>query len=205
MDATQNKKPTLQDAAGQGDLQAVKNFLAKRFLAKRPDINAKDENENTALDRAATRGQVEVTKFLLEQGADPNIRGLFGFTPLLGALGGQADPAIKKEVVGILLQHQADPNLANFDGRVPLMAAASMSLELCKLLVEAGADVNAQDHRSGETALQLAALYNQIETVRYLLEQGARADVADLDGYTPLIVAEKRGHQEVAELLRKSL
>ena len=205
MDATKNKKYTIQDAAEQGDLQAVKQFLVKQFLAKRVDINAKDEHENTPLDRAATKGQVEVTKFLLEQGADPNIRGLFGFTPLLGALSGQADLSTKKEVVGILLQHQADPNLANFDGRVPLMEAASMPLEMCKMLVEAGADVNAQNHRSGETALQLAALYNRIETVRYLLEQGARADVADLDGFTPLILAEKRGHKEVVELLCQSL
>jgi len=205
MDATKNKKYTIQDAAQQGDLQAVKNFLAKRFLAKQVYINAKDEDENTALDRAATWGQVEVTKFLLEQGADPNIRGLFGFTPLLGALGGHADLSTKKEVVGILLQHQADPNLANFDGHVPLMAAASMPLEMCKLLVEAGADVNAQDHRSGETALQLAAYYNRIENVRYLLEKGADAQLADLDGYTPLSLAEKWGHKEVAELLRQSL
>ncbi len=37
-----------------------------------------------------------------------------------------------------------------------------------------------------DTAIHLAALYGHIECVRLLLDNGARADVADADGALPL-------------------
>jgi ankyrin repeat protein len=50
----------------------------------------------------------------------------------------------------------------------------------------------------------LAALIGQIEIVKLLLERGAKVDIADIYGYTPLKAAELKGHKEVADLLRES-
>jgi ankyrin repeat protein len=53
-------------------------------LNPQPDLNAPDLNQrcNTALHLAVERNELEVVKFLLSQGANPNIENYFGKTPL---------------------------------------------------------------------------------------------------------------------------
>ena len=71
-----------------------------------------------------------------------------------------------------------------------------------KLLVARGADVNGAD-QYGRTALIVAARYGRLETVRHLLENGADPNAESLmkKWKTPLIAANLRGHDTVADLL----
>jgi ankyrin repeat protein len=105
-----------------------------------------------------------------------------------------------------LLDLGADPLLPNVENSTPLVAAAGMGtrapgeepgsesecLEVLRLLLELGSDVNVVDD-SGETAMHGAAYKNAPRIVEFLAECGARIDIwnrKNKHGWTPLIIAE---------------
>jgi len=166
------------------------------------------QNQLSALDVAA---------MLIERGADVNVqltsmppyrakldRGNdtmlnAGTTPLLRAAKAGDVPAIR-----LLLENGADPTLTNRDGINPLMAAAGLgtaeqdttgrykteaqAIESIQILIDAGLDVNATDRR-GRTAAHGAALQGYNDVLRFLARVGARLDVEDQNGHTPLDTA----------------
>ena len=75
--------------------------------------------------------------------------------------------------------------------------------EIIKLLIAAGADVNAKC-RTGSTALVYAARYGNKEIVKLLITAGAdvnaKGSIVD-DGRTALMVAAAKGNTEMAKLL----
>jgi uncharacterized protein len=92
------------------------------------------------------------------------------------------------------------------DGRTPLIQAATDNrLELAKLLLESGANVDAQD-RLGKSALHYAAQEYHCEMARLLLASGASVDVQDKHGNTPLwrAVFNSRGRGDVISILLKA-
>ena len=159
--------------------------------------------------------RLELVKALLEHGADPNVRirrppqrvgssknpglpELVGATPfVIAAVGGAAD------VMRVLAEHGADVHAKTASNGTPLMAAAGLgraigevlvaesdNLEAAKLLFELGAvDVNAVD-TLGNSALHYAAFMRRDSIVQLLVDHGARLDVPNLYGETPLFLAE---------------
>jgi ankyrin repeat protein len=103
----------------------------------------------------------------------------------------------------LLLKHGADPHIPTFAGTTALMAAAGVNwvfdqtydegaaalLEAVKLCYELGMDVNASNSM-GLTAAHGAANRGSDDIVRFLVEKGARLDVKDKEGRTPLMWAE---------------
>jgi uncharacterized protein len=97
------------------------------------------------------------------------------------------------EVVKLLLAHGADPHIQSSDRETSLMAASAEGfingyhrlrdsnerLEVVKLLVGLGEDVNAADSY-GITPLMDAANFGDAAIVRYLIEQGADLGAHDL-------------------------
>jgi ankyrin repeat protein len=82
-------------------------------------------------------------------------------------------------------------------GELPLSIAAELGrLEIARLLVEAGAPLDAHDEDYG-TAVHAAAAFGRLDVVRLLLEAGASLDL----GEAPILAAAHRGHAEVVELL----
>jgi len=84
------------------------------------------------------------------------------------------------EMVKLLLERGVNPNTPSIAvGYTPLMqTASSANLELVKLLVDAGADLNAEDQH-GRTALDDAEMYTHSSeshrtVVAFLKERGAR-------------------------------
>ncbi|XP_053347114.1 histone-lysine N-methyltransferase EHMT2 isoform X1 [Clarias gariepinus] len=85
--------------------------------------------------------------------------------------------------------------------RSALHAAAQRGLlEICYLLVQAGAKVDAQD-KSQRTALLEAISNNQVEVTRFLIQSGACVYHAEEDGSTGLHHAAKLGNLEIVTLL----
>ncbi len=97
----------------------------KRLARKVEDLNATDESgQTTLIGAAATFGHAAIVDILADAGADVNVRGGDGGTPLLvAAFFGRAD------TVKVLLDHGADKSITNNDGTTPLVAAnADMAL-----------------------------------------------------------------------------
>jgi ankyrin repeat protein len=84
-------------------------------------------------------------------------------------------------VVRRLLKAKADPNRADKVGVRPLMRAAMKgNLEMLKLLLDAGADLEAQQRSEGQdrgTALRFAVSHDHKEAVVFLLKAGANPNV----------------------------
>jgi ankyrin repeat protein len=158
---------------------------------------------------------IEVIALLLARGANPNAQLMVapplrnavldrnsdqmittGATPLLRATRGADIPAMK-----LLLAHGALVDLPNVDGVTPFLAATgagrnmpatrgrfrteAQAIETAKLLLAAGATVNAATH-AGETALHGAALRGWSEMATYLAQNGAPLDARARADLTPL-------------------
>ncbi|KAH7698292.1 Ankyrin repeat, partial [Aphelenchoides avenae] len=90
----------------------------------------------------------------------------------------------------------------NNNGQTPLHYACSKNqLAIAKLLVENGADVNAQD-KYGAAPLHRAAGQGHLDVVNFLAHQaGVRIDIPDREGNTPLHLACEDNQDSVAILL----
>jgi uncharacterized protein len=116
-------------------------------------INTRDPSSGeAALHITVRRGDVPYTTFLLQKGADPNIRDGKNNTPLMVA----ADTG-QDDVVPVLLLAQANPNLANAAGETPLIRAVQRrDVSLIRTLLAAKADPDQRDILAGLSARDYA-------------------------------------------------
>ncbi|KAM7194684.1 hypothetical protein V8F20_007876 [Naviculisporaceae sp. PSN 640] len=129
----------LQAACKQGHLDAVKLLLTHERSP--PGLVNMVRRDLTPLQAAAQSGQAAIVKYLLQQGADPNIAGEEDDLPILLATS-QGDD----DVVKLLLNEspiKVNVNvISRFDGCSPLHnAVISLPAECAELLLQAGADI----------------------------------------------------------------
>ncbi|KXJ26455.1 Cyclin-dependent kinase 4 inhibitor D [Exaiptasia diaphana] len=79
-------------------------------------------------------------------------------------------------------------------------AAANGHLEVLKLLVEQGSDVNKTDI-TGCSPLHAASRNGHMSCVKFLVEHGADFKLKSIKGNTPMVVAKANSQQKVAEYL----
>lgn len=158
----------------------------------------------SALEHASDELQVELVGHLLQSGVKVNVLGRgqrLWYNAVFAALNG----ASEEEEVMSIFEAGADFDLTGpFDGgelRNPLgLAARFYSAQLVQLMVDKGADINAESLGS-ETALHAAVEGDREQTVQFLLENGADIN-AKSGGYgTALHRASQRGNTKVMKLL----
>jgi ankyrin repeat protein len=92
----------------------------------------------------------------------------------------------------------------NYGNNTPLAVAIMKGdFETVKKFVEYGADVN--ERSNGLTPLMLAARYNKVDIINYLIEKGAKVRDADEKGYTALKYAQISKADEAVEVLKKAV
>ena len=103
-----------------------------------------------------------------------------------------------KEVVE-LLNEGADVN-KGIGGGPLVTAAANNNVEIVRILIEHGADVN-QSTTNNWTPLHFAAKNNNPEILKMLIDKGANVNVVNKMGESPLKIAEERGYTLIVRLL----
>ncbi|XP_045297453.1 protein phosphatase 1 regulatory subunit 12C isoform X4 [Leopardus geoffroyi] len=177
----------------------------------------------SALHQACIDENLEVVRFLVEQGATVNQADNEGWTPLhVAASCGYLD------IARYLLSHGADIAAVNSDGDLPLDLAESDAMEglLKAEIAYRGVDVEAAKRaeeelllrdtrcwlnggampearhpRTGASALHVAAAKGYIEVMRLLLQAGYDPELRDGDGWTPLHAAAHWGVEDACRLL----
>lgn len=177
-------------AAFIGDLEQVRKLLDKdRSLANKPSPYVSYYAcSGTPLKNAASGGQLEVVKLLLERGADPNLPEE-GIAPRGHALHAAVCNG-HIEIVKLLLEHGAYPNVEIESSADTLSAAISRSNQpMIELLCSHGA----------ARSLNLLAYYGDIQTAAAML--AANPKLAD-DPYA-LECAAGQGHEGFVRLILK--
>lgn len=226
--------PNIANAGGWTPLYIAtdnRNIEGGDYPTRKPDMDHLDyikrllaakANPNLRMRSSTETRTVFTHQWLLEEGATPFLR---------AAQSG--DIALMK----LLLEHGADPSIATNAKVTPLMVASGIgwvegvtyewskqsTLEAVKLLLDLGADVNAQDLLDGRTALMGAAHKGRNDVIQLLVEHGADLALHDIgsrdsihalagvrwqaidyaDGLVRVGVQSAIAHPETAALLRK--
>lgn len=142
-------------------------------LAHGGDINITDINGYTPLYRAAYQGALPLVEALLAAGASLAPSGAMRNTPLHGVVNGHITDREAEPIIGVLIAAGLSPNVRNIESVTPLQLAARNDLiESSKLLLKAGAIVNANDN-TRKTPLHEAAEQGSQEMCSMLLAHGA--------------------------------
>lgn len=173
--------------------------------------------DSSILIPAAAAGDIERVIQLLADGADVNVRGASGNTPLMEAAYGDhpevarmlldkgANIALKKndgETAISFARHGNHKEVAEMLDQVDQLIAASGKgdLNLVKQIVDRGTSINARGE-GGRTALTEAAYGGHVEIVKLLLERGADVAAKKDDGATPLSISRGATNQRITAML----
>jgi ankyrin repeat protein len=153
----------------------------RMLLDSGANVEARDEEGDSPLIRAASFGQTETFELLLERGAKINVRDKRGMTPLIAAACACAVATMNStyDIMKILLERGADVNARTRDGTTALMMAAGSpdGPASVKLLLNKGADPMAKNNR-GRTAMTFVEDSPFPEKVRLLKRAMAKAQGA---------------------------
>ncbi|XP_052211408.1 potassium channel AKT1-like isoform X2 [Diospyros lotus] len=177
-------------AAMRGD-----DLLLNQLLRRGTDPNELDSNGRTALHIAASEGSLECVVLLLDYGADPNRRDSEGNVPLWDAILGRHESVIK------LLQDNGAKLSSGDVGQFACFAVEQNSLDLLKEIVSYGGDITLLNSL-GTTALHTAISEENMEIVKFLVDQGADVDKPDVHGWSPRALADYQGHEEIKAIFQ---
>jgi uncharacterized protein len=184
-------QPNLANEGGWNPLYLAtdnRNIEAGDYPTRKPDMDHLDyikrllaagANPNLRMHSSTETRTVFTHQWLYEEGATPFLR---------AAQSG--DVVLMK----LLLEHGADPSIATDHKVTPLMVASGIgwvegvtyewspqaAYDTVKLLLDLGADVNAQDTLDGRTALMGAAHKGRNDVVELLVQQGADLATRDI-------------------------
>jgi serine/threonine-protein phosphatase 6 regulatory ankyrin repeat subunit B len=173
----------LLKASKQQDWETVRIALMKKDV----DVNTAQGDGATALAWSVYWDNQEITELLLRTGAKPNVANDYGITPLFLAVKNR-----NAVMVDALLEGGANPNATLWSGESPLMTAAKTGVnEVVNALLTHGADINIQEPRRNQSALMWAIAFNNPDTARVLIEEGADVNASTImldEDFDPVVL-----------------
>ena len=155
------------------------------------EINRMDRNGYTPLHYAALHGNKDVALLLIKHGADINkINDWNGMTPLISAL-----TYGHTQLAHLFIDLGAETSLHH--------AATKGQKNYIRLLLSIGADPNLPDKDGymGTPLIYAACSAHNTDTVKLLLDSGAKPNVANAYGCTALHSAASKGFENTIKLL----
>ena len=165
---------------------------------------------------ASSSNNTELTKMLINNGANIHNLGSFGYTALHNAITNN-----NKELFDFLVEHEADIHTKTSHTLSPLhLAAKHGSLEIAQFLLEKGLPVdevggrmlhsfdkdNSKNEKKACTPLALAVQHGHLDLATLLLKHQANIHITDAKGNTLIHHTAKEGQKEsIAFLMEKGL
>jgi len=180
----------------------------KALIKKGVDINISNETTGSTplIVACSISGTDAIVEFLISKGADINIIGSYdGRNALIWAAGNS------QKAVELLLAKGADVKVKGVDGMTAFIQSifgvlsGSVTTDVCGLLLEKGAQVNAQitgADAAGWTALMFASSNSKLDLVKYLISKGTDVNIKAKDGTTALSLAIKGKDEKILKLLK---
>ena len=164
----------LHHCAENGLTTSVKRLLSIRNI----NVNVKDDEYGwTPLHWAARNGRVEISRLLLQNGAELNAKGNYGSSPLhCSAIQGHID------ILHLLVENGADLEAQGNDGERALHCAADLGHLpfIQELISRYHVDINAREN-NGATALSWARMFGRTEIITFLQSNGGIDDGMEED------------------------
>lgn len=151
---------TATQAINNNDLDTVRGIV---YLTKNPNYIL--NNGQTMLNYASSLSNMEITRFLIFNGANLDIRNLLGNTALHNAV-------LRNDIdmVKLLVKNNANLEIFNIDGYTPLMLSIIEGRsDITLYLLKFNQDLTLKNYR-GETVLDIAAKHNRLVIKELVLE-----------------------------------
>ncbi|XP_041090763.1 ankycorbin isoform X2 [Polyodon spathula] len=218
----------LLQAVEHGEVDKVTSLLAKK------GVNAVklDSEGKSALHLAAAKGQAECLGVILSHGVDVTVLDASGCSALHLAAKNNHQECAKKliqskctvegsdssgktalhyaacssaPIVQLLCEQNCLVNVKDADGCTPLLLCSQNTHEeVCRYLIDHGADVNACD-KNGRTAVMMACETSSLKTAEILIQKGADLRLVDTLGLDALHYSKLSGNTEIKNLLQAAL
>lgn len=191
----------LHIAVVQGELAIVYKLIQLLLWAHR-SLDIYNNLRQTPLHLAVITHQASMVDALLRGGADPAALDRNGQTAV--HLCCEYD---QHECLSVLLSRSSSTclEIRNYEGLSPLhLAVLRGHRGLARMLLDAGADINAMDIKSGQSPLMHAVESNNADMVHFLIESGCDVNSQSYSGNTALHSACGRGQVDTVRLLLKS-
>ena len=198
------------------------NGKAKAMIDNMKDIDQDIFDEESALFIASRNDNFEIVKYLIQLGANVNLHNnYYSYTSLFGsslenmkllvdaganihhvnklghtALSNACSEGLLEEVK-YLISVGADVNVDNGFALYMAVGARNNELEICKVLIEAGVNINYVVNYDGNP-LHLACKYNNLNLIELLLDNGADEYIKNKSGKIPI---ECTTNEEIKEFM----
>lgn len=159
--------------------------IAQPFIQAGIGINSRNSDWQTPLGIALEKNRIELAKLLIDNGADVNAK--------FRDSGGKPVKVFRPKQGGLKTEMLPEDTLL-------MVAAVQSKLAAAQLLVESGANINAQTS-DGVTALMHVAQWGNAEMLRFLLANGADLKLKDTQGKTAQVYATRNKSTEIFQIL----